>query len=150
LSRDVHDCSEASLVAIAAELAADLEIGHRVLLEGKLGAGKSTFARALLQSLKVRQPPEGSPTFAIAHEYESSKGVVVHVDFYRLKSELEIDEAGIPAYFWERPTIALCEWLSAHPLFEKAVLESGKCWRVHLEFGKGPELRNLKITAPGS
>ena len=54
--------------------------GSRVLLEGPMGAGKTTFARALLRALGVRQPPEGSPTFAIAHEYDSPRGGVVHYD----------------------------------------------------------------------
>jgi tRNA threonylcarbamoyl adenosine modification protein YjeE len=144
----VRDCSEASLIQIAEELAKSLKGGHRVLLEGKLGAGKSTFARAILQALHVRQPPEGSPTFAIAHEYDCDHGPIVHIDFYRLKSELEIDEAGIPAYFWERPTITLCEWLSNTPAFEKAVLQSGQCWRVNLEFSADPSLRDVHIRPP--
>src|SRR4051812_16090482 len=93
-----NDCSEAQCNRIAAELAAEIRPGDRVLLEGPMGAGKTTFSRALLAGLGVEQPPEGSPTFAIAHEYRTSRpggvGQVVHIDFYRLRSESEIEEAG--------------------------------------------------------
>jgi tRNA threonylcarbamoyl adenosine modification protein YjeE len=122
-----------------------------------MGAGKSTFARALIEKLGVVQPPEGSPTFAIAHEYRSkhsgSRGgrEVVHIDFYRLKSEDEIEDAGIPAYFWERDGVVICEWLSMWPNFEASVLDAGATpegtvnWRVSIALGESPELREVKI-----
>lgn len=106
-----------------------------------MGVGKSAFARALLVALGVRQPPEGSPTFAIAHEYDSPRGGVVHIDLYRIKSEAEIEEAGIPSYFWERELIVIAEWVSLWPEFEKTLLlageeggGTGRAWRVNLSF----------------
>src|SRR4051812_11473567 len=99
--------SETELAQIATELTHQLQPGDRVLLEGPMGVGKTTFARSLLMSLGVHQPPEGSPTFAIAHEYDSPRCGVVHIDFYRLRSEDEIDDAGIPAYYWERELIVI-------------------------------------------
>ncbi len=123
---------------MAAELARELGSGDRVFLEGPLGAGKTTFARFLLESLGVSQPPEGSPTFAIAHEYFSRRGEVIHIDFYRLKSEAEIDAAGIPSYFWERDAIVISEWASQFPgFFEKAsatAREGCRSWSVRLAF----------------
>src|SRR5882672_2202647 len=110
LWKATHGSSEPELRLLARGLATELVSGDRVLLEGPLGAGKTTFARALLEGLGVEQPPEGSPTFAIAHEYRARGREVVHIDFYRLKHESEIDEAGIPAYFWERDAIVICEW----------------------------------------
>ncbi len=111
-----------------------------------MGVGKTTFARSLLLGLGIEQPPEGSPTFAIAHEYESSQGGVVHIDFYRLKSETEIQDAGILSYYWERSLITVSEWLSAFPEFEKKVLQSGKIWRVELSYSiETPSLRNIRI-----
>lgn len=114
-----------------------------------MGAGKSTFARALLNALGVVQPPEGSPTFAIAHEYASPRGGVVHVDLYRLRSEDEIEAAGIHSYIWERDLFALIEWTSMWPEFERSLLESdpgGKSnWRISLMFDETPDRRSVQI-----
>src|SRR3954471_23594503 len=108
-SKNTPGCSEDDSRALARALARELKAGDRVFLEGPLGAGKTTFARALLEGIGVTQPPEGSPTFAIAHEYRVSEGVsrgpVIHIDLYRLKSEGELEAAGIAAYFWERDAI---------------------------------------------
>ncbi|MGZ3686854.1 MAG: tRNA (adenosine(37)-N6)-threonylcarbamoyltransferase complex ATPase subunit type 1 TsaE [Bdellovibrionota bacterium] len=132
---------EEELRAAAAELARELAPGDRVLLEGVMGAGKTTFARALLSALGVHQPPEGSPTFAIAHEYEAPRGDVVHIDYYRLKSEAEIEDAGIPGYYWERQAIVISEWLAQFPEFERAVLKSGRCVQVSLVIEEGDSSR---------
>lgn len=112
-----------------------------------MGAGKTTFARALLFGLKVTQPPEGSPSFAIAHEYTSSLvGGVVHLDFYRLKNEAEIEDAGIPSYFWERDLVVIAEWTSLWPEFYEQVLRSGRNWKVSLSFSEESELhRDVEI-----
>ena len=119
--------------------------GDRVILEGEMGAGKTTFARALLLALGVRQPPEGSPTFAIAHEYDGKSCSVIHLDLYRLKSEAEIDDSGIPSYFWEREAIVICEWLSQFPDFAERVLKSGRNWTVRIDFTEDPARRSLRV-----
>lgn len=125
-------------------------MGDRVLLEGELGAGKTTFARALIEALGVVQPPEGSPSFAIAHEYDSPRGNVVHVDLYRLKDPAEIVEAGIEAYFWEREAIVISEWTSMFLEFEQAIFKDAhhRAWIVTLEFPKDEtvsQVRSVKI-----
>lgn len=116
-----------------------------------MGAGKTTFSRALLEGLGVVQPPEGSPSFAIAHEYQGARCEVIHIDFYRLRSEAEIAEAGVEAYFWERDrAIVIAEWTSLFPEFEKAVLQSAPqgLWRVRLDFvDDEPSKRRLEISA---
>jgi tRNA threonylcarbamoyladenosine biosynthesis protein TsaE len=123
-----------------------------VFLEGELGAGKTTFARAMLLALGIGDRAEGSPTFPIAHEiaheYASPVGDVVHVDFYRLKREAELDEAGITAYFWEREAIVISEWISLFPKFRDAVLKSraGRAFRVTLSRVPGrEELRDVRL-----
>ena len=108
-----------------------------------MGAGKTTFAKALLSSLGVELPAEGSPTFAIAHEYpwriRSKNAEVIHLDLYRLKSETELEEAGIFSYFWEREALVLVEWSSLFPAFQQAILRSQKVWEVSLAFEEGKE-----------
>ena len=120
-------------------MAKGLEAGDRVFLEGPMGVGKTTFARLLLQALQVQQPPEGSPTFAIAHEYQAPLGGIVHIDFYRIQSEEEIDDAGIPAYYWERKLLVISEWISSWPEFEHQVVKTGRVWRVSLSFSAEQE-----------
>jgi tRNA threonylcarbamoyladenosine biosynthesis protein TsaE len=121
-----------------------------VLLEGELGAGKTTFARELLLALGVLQPPEGSPTFAIAHEYDSESARIIHVDLYRLKNAEEIEDAGIVSYFWDPAVVVICEWLSMWEAFQSDVLKSGRNWRVQLDFSEVNELRGFSLTMPRS
>ena len=125
----------------------------RVLLEGPMGVGKSTFARALLLALGVVQPPEGSPTFAIAHEYQSARGDVVHIDLYRLKGEHEIEDAGIHAYFWDRNMISITEWASLWPGFEASLFlmpENLRIWRVSMKFSTNENGREIVIDVHGA
>lgn len=143
---------------MAARLARALRPGDRVVLEGPLGAGKTTFARALLEALGVSQPPEGSPTFAIAHEYRAPIGRVVHLDLYRLKDESELEEAGVPGYLWDEQAIAIVEWLSTAPDLERAVTETAQPgaanWLIDLAFAEGVDerrsvtVRRLSKAAP--
>jgi tRNA A37 threonylcarbamoyladenosine biosynthesis protein TsaE len=72
---------------------------------------------------------------------------VIHIDFYRLKSELEIESAGVGSYFWERPdSLIICEWISMFPDFAAAVRktpDSNRVWRVEIT-GSG-DTRNIDI-----
>jgi tRNA threonylcarbamoyladenosine biosynthesis protein TsaE len=131
-------------------LAGEIRSGDRVLLEGELGAGKTTFARTLLLGLGVLQPPEGSPTFAIAHEYESKSARIIHVDLYRLKNAQEIEDAGIFSYFWDPDSVVICEWLSMWAAFQADVLKGGRNWRVRLDFSATSDRRNFSLTQPRS
>jgi len=59
--------------------------GVVVFLEGALGAGKTTLARAIARGLGVTEPAS-SPTYALVHHHETPHGSVYHVDCYRLRS----------------------------------------------------------------
>lgn len=64
-----------------------------ITLDGDLGAGKTTLARAICTGFGVRDEVT-SPTFAIVHMYEAPKAPVYHVDLYRLDGPRELQNIG--------------------------------------------------------
>lgn len=71
------------------------------LLEGDLGAGKTTFVKAFCEMLGIEEPVS-SPTFNIVHEYEGNGARVYHFDLYRLKNMNELGEIGFDEYLPDR------------------------------------------------
>ena len=87
---------EGATEALAERLAAALPgqtAGLTLLLRGDLGAGKSTFARALIRSLG-HSGPVPSPTYTLVEPYDLPGGMVYHVDLYRVSSEDELRYLG--------------------------------------------------------
>ena len=84
--------TEALAGRVAAELPADTA-GWIVLLSGELGAGKSTFARALIRALG-HSGPVPSPTYTMVEPYKVPRGQVYHVDLYRVSGEEELRYLG--------------------------------------------------------
>ncbi len=80
--------TEPELVAEGVALGSRLTPGAVVLLEGDLGAGKTTFARAVARGLGVAEAAT-SPTYALVHRYHGRRGPVFHLDCYRLRSSEE-------------------------------------------------------------
>ncbi len=77
--------------------------------DGKMGAGKTTFVKALCEHLGV-QDVVNSPTFAIVNEYEDGDGEpIYHFDFYRLKRLSEAYDMGCEEYFYSGH-LCLIEW----------------------------------------
>jgi tRNA threonylcarbamoyl adenosine modification protein YjeE len=87
-------------------VAAQLRAGDLVMLNGELGAGKTTFTRGLGAALGVRGAVT-SPTFVLARTHPRESGApLVHVDAYRLSSAVELDDLDID---FER-SIVVVEW----------------------------------------
>lgn len=79
-----------------------------MFLKGELGAGKTTFARAFIQSLGVKERVK-SPTYPIVESYSIEKMKIFHFDLYRIHLANELDELGFDDYFKEA-AIVLIEW----------------------------------------
>ena len=75
---------------------------------GKMGAGKTTFIKAICEELGVEDVIT-SPTFAIINEYTGQDQTIYHFDFYRIKKLEEVYDMGYEEYFYSG---ALCfiEW----------------------------------------
>ena len=101
--------SEADTLALARSLAAVLEGGDVIGLEGGLGAGKTTFARGAVHGLGVTEETAvTSPTFALLHLYEG-RLPIAHADFYRLGGEAELEELGVDELI-EEGAVLFVEW----------------------------------------
>lgn len=82
-----------------------------VAFYGSMGAGKTTFIRALCEELGVTDVVT-SPTFAIVNEYEvdrAEKFSIFHFDFYRIKRLEEVYDMGYEDYFYGS-SLCLIEW----------------------------------------
>ena len=75
---------------------------------GKMGAGKTTFIKAICEALGVDDVIT-SPTFAIVNEYTAEDGPVYHFDFYRIKKLEEVYDMGFEDYFYSG-ALCLIEW----------------------------------------
>ncbi len=92
----VRQADERGLVRIAQLIALKLGAGELIALSGDLGAGKTTFARALVRALLDDPAAEvPSPTFAIVQTYDTARLCVAHADLYRLGMKDEVLELGL-------------------------------------------------------
>jgi tRNA threonylcarbamoyladenosine biosynthesis protein TsaE len=91
-----HSLEPEQTQSAACELARVLpRAGLVVSLSGDLGAGKTHFVKGLAQGLGLAPDLVTSPTFAIVNEYPVANGPrLVHMDFYRLESEIALEEVG--------------------------------------------------------
>ena len=101
--------NEHAMRRLAIELAAILKPGDFVTLSGDLGAGKTTFARALIRNLAGDETLEvPSPTFTLIQSYALARGNVVHADLYRVGDPSEVVELGLDEV--AENAIVLLEW----------------------------------------
>lgn len=99
----------AAMAEFGARIANQIREGDVVALEGDLGAGKTTLARAILAGLgHLGEVP--SPTFTIIETYESTRVRMVHADFYRLDDPMEVRELGLEDY--REGAALIAEWPS--------------------------------------
>jgi len=94
--------------AAAAEFAATLKPGDVVLLEGDLGAGKTTFTQGVAQAIGAKRRV-ASPTFCLVAEHPSERFLLVHMDLYRLHGPDDVLTIGWEDYL-ARGAVLFVEW----------------------------------------
>lgn len=100
--------TEQELTDWGARLGRQIDPPLIITLDGDLGAGKTTLARAICSGYGVREDVT-SPTFAIVHVYDAPKSLVYHVDLFRLDSPRDLQNIG-----WDdivqSDALVLVEW----------------------------------------
>jgi tRNA threonylcarbamoyladenosine biosynthesis protein TsaE len=128
---------EAACQASAAALAHVPELRQAFIeLHGPLGAGKTTFARHLLQALGVPGRIK-SPTYAVMEVYEPAGLPIWHFDFYRFNDPQEWEDAGFRDVF-ATAGLKIVEWPD-----KAAGLLPGPDLRIHIEPLDGDQRRTL-------
>lgn len=105
-SIDTHSPEETANLAVA--IGRSLRMGDTILLNGEIGAGKSLFARHLIQSRQDKPEDVPSPTFTLVQIYDIPGGTIWHADLYRITSSFELEELGLEEAF--ETEICLVEW----------------------------------------
>jgi len=152
ISEDVSD--EASLEAFAGRVALDLDAPLVIYLEGPLGAGKTTFVRALLKAMGYPGRVK-SPTYGLLERYESGDLTLLHLDLYRIEDPGELEYLALRDLYSDR-AIFLIEWPShaeaAIPAADVELRFSDSIIQRTLSMGsrtpKGDELLS-KVTGKG-
>lgn len=147
-----HCRQEADTTALAQKLA--LGLGHlfqadqsahlNISLEGDLGAGKTTFARHLIQGLGYAGRVK-SPTYTLCEPYpliiDSKTLAMNHFDLYRMRDPLEWQEAGFAEHF-DEPGFCLVEW----PEKAEGTLPAFDI-EIHLVAGEQESERQIELKA---
>lgn len=132
MQRRYETASAAETEELGAELAASLGPGDIVLVEGELGAGKTTFVRGACRALGVRALVT-SPTFTVGQRYPAPVAVA-HVDLFRVGSLAE-EDPDLLADYLTPDAISFVEWPQDE---EGAIAGLGRiAARVRLEHAGG-------------
>lgn len=105
--------------------------GDILLLNGELGAGKTTLMKGLAIGLGVTDTVS-SPTFTLMNHYPANNGTIknlVHIDTYRLKDEYELKDIGVEDYLCEPDSLCVIEW----PEKISGLLKYKKTFNINIE-----------------
>jgi tRNA threonylcarbamoyladenosine biosynthesis protein TsaE len=105
--------SEAETALIGSALGRLLRGGDVLLLDGALGAGKTTLVRTIAAGMGLDTAAVGSPTFVLVHHYEradasAERPSLFHIDAYRLRGAADLDTLG-----WDRVLDAVASGMAA-------------------------------------
>jgi len=135
--------SERATFELGERLARALASGDVVLLEGELGAGKTSLVRGLASGLGIDHREISSPTFTIVHEHEFPGGTLYHIDAYRLSGVEELETIAWDAIVDDPQGIVVCEW----PQRIAAAVGDGTI-RMLLRH-VGPQQRDIEVRSSG-
>lgn len=153
ITRTTHDPGATG--ALAQALASVLAFGDVVLLEGDLGAGKTTFAQALTAALSSGEMIATSPTYVIANSYPCRiggvEGVIHHIDAYRLAGSDDLETIGWDAMFDDSGgpignAMALIEWPER---IANSLPPRSRCAAIRLR-AVGESSREIEMVLPES
>ncbi len=128
------------LTYLGERLAAFLQAGDLIALDGDLGAGKTTLSQGIAAGLGVTDLVS-SPTFTLIHEYTTGRLPFYHFDVYRLNKPEEVEELGYEEYFYGEG-VTVVEWAE---LIKDYLPES----YLHLVIHAVPEGREIGLIAMG-
>ncbi len=131
------------MTLLAARLASRLTAGDVILLTGDVGAGKTHFARSLIQSVLDMPEDVPSPTFTLVQTYDTDIGEIWHADLYRLTSVFEIEELGLTDAF--ESAVCLVEWPD-----RLGPLTPDNALHISIEPGEDDNARQLMMRWKGS
>jgi tRNA threonylcarbamoyl adenosine modification protein YjeE len=137
---------EQATYRLMADVAALIEPGDLITLSGDLGAGKTTFARALIRYLAGDETIEvPSPTFTLTQAYDLPRLRLVHADLYRLSGPAELAELGFEDE--AEGTVTLLEW----PDRAAGFLPADRLdIALTLAPAQGPTFRQARVTGYGT
>lgn len=99
--------------ALGKKLASFLMAGDLIALSGELGAGKTTFVKALAPGLGISVDDVNSPSYTLVNEYYG-RIPLYHFDLYRLEGSEDVDNLGFDEYM-EGDGLAVVEWADVAP-----------------------------------
>lgn len=106
--RQIVLASPSETCALAQAIAPFLTAGDTILLAGGVGAGKTHFARCMIQSVLLQPEDVPSPTYTLVQTYESEVGEIWHADLYRISQISDLEELGLTDAF--NTAVCLIEW----------------------------------------
>jgi len=129
-------------IKLGSEFAQGLNPKSIILLQGPIGAGKTSFVQGIADGLCIKEDIT-SPTFALSHHYNSGKIPLIHMDLYRIENSLMAKEFFISEEeeAIQNEAVMVIEW----PELIKPVLNN--FWKIEISYATNHG-RNYKIWEP--
>lgn len=105
--KKIEMASRETTIALGEKIGQQLQAGDVLVLDGDLGAGKTTFTKGLAKGLAIPDIIK-SPTFTIIHEYHDGRLPLYHMDAYRLENG-GAEDLGLEEYF-DSEGVSVVEW----------------------------------------